>query len=146
MRRWIRSVAGVIALALISGLASAHHSTAMYDLARSVKLEGVVKSFQWGNPHNYVQLIATGDAGAQVEWSLECGTPVTATLMGWSKDSFKPGDRVSVVIAPSKDGSPNGTVKTATLANGTTLSSVAADAKAASPFDSIPSLKRVPTK
>jgi hypothetical protein len=131
---------------MISGTAWSHHSTAIYDLTRSVKLDGVVKSFQWGNPHNYVQVIVSGAAGAQVEWALECGTPVTATLMGWSKDSFKPGDHVSVVIAPSKDGSPNGTVKAATLANGTTLSSVAANDNAASPFDSIPALKRVPTK
>jgi len=146
MKRWTKSAMGLISVTMISGLAWAHHSTAMYDLTRSVKLDGVVKSFQWGNPHNYVQMIATGEAGEQVEWSLECGTPVTATLMGWSKDSVKPGDHVSMVIAPAKDGSPNGTVKTATLANGTTLSSVAADTRAASPFDSIPSLKRVPTK
>jgi hypothetical protein len=144
MKRFVRSVSWLLGASIISGFAWAHHSTAMYDFSKSVTLDAVVRSFQWGNPHNYIQLIATNDTGEQVEWAVEAGTPVTASRMGWSKDTHKPGDHLTLVVAPTKDGSPNGSLKTATLANGTTLKSVGADAGASSPFDSLPSLQRVP--
>lgn len=141
MTRVVRSFSWLMGITLAGGSAWAHHSTAMYDFSRSVTLDGVVRSFQWGNPHNYIQLGATNDKGVQEEWAVEAGTPVTASRMGWSKNSLKPGDHVKLIVAPTKDGSPNGSLKTATLADGTTLNSVGADAKASSPFDSIPSLE-----
>lgn len=127
---------------LISAASWGHHSTAAYDLARSETIEGVVKSFQWANPHNYIQVIVTDSKGDAREWAVEAGTPVTASRMGWRKDSVKPGDHVTMVIAPMRDGTPAGTLKTVKLPNGTVLTSVAAAAQAASPFDSIPSLPR----
>lgn len=146
MKRSIRSLSCLMGATLLCGLAWAHHSTAMYDFSKNLKLDAVVRSFQWGNPHNYAQLIVKNDKGDQKEWAVEAGTPVTASRMGWSKNTLKPGDHVTVIIAPAKDGSPNGSIKTVTLADGTVLQSVANDANATSPFDAIPSLPRATPK
>jgi hypothetical protein len=146
MKRSIRFAFLVLGANLISGFAWAHHSTAMYDFSKSVTLDAVVRSFQWNNPHNYIQVVAANDKGEPVEWAVEAGTPATASNMGWSKDTLKPGDHLKLVIAPARDGSHGGTLKTATLADGTTLNSVGGKTNASSPFDSIPSVERVPTK
>lgn len=138
-------LAGAAALAASASTAAwAHHSTALYDFKQSLTLKGTVRSFQWANPHNYLQLVVTDAKGKQVEWSIEAGTPATATRQGWTKDVVHAGDKVTVVVAPMRNGKPDGTIKTITLPNGKVLSSVAADPKASSPFDAIPTLKRVP--
>lgn len=145
-RIFFQCMLATLSFSVLSFNALAHHSTAAFDFLQSVELKGKVKRFRWANPHNYVQVIVTGDDGKETEWNLEVGTPATATKMGWSRDSFKYGDEVTIVIAPMKDGSPVGTVKTATLANGTTLTSVANDPNAAAPFEALPTLKRATPK
>lgn len=146
MNRINRSSLLLAALCLFSGIASSHHSTAIYDFEKSVTLQGVVKSFQWGNPHNYIQVVVPNGKGGQVEWAVEAGTPATASASGWSKSTLKAGDKVTLVVGPMKDGSPGGTLKIATLADGRQLRSVAADPRAAKVFDSIPSLQRATPK
>lgn len=136
----------LIGAAAFSGPAAAHHSTAAYDFTKSETLEGTVRSFQWANPHNYIQLVVTDAKGAKKEWSIEAGTPATATRQGWNRNVLKPGDKVTVVIAPMRDGSPGGTLRTIRLADGTTLNSVAADPNATSPFERLPELKRATPK
>jgi hypothetical protein len=145
MRKGTGRIAGLavlLAMASTSGVVWAHHSTALYDFTLDRKLEGVVRSFQWANPHNYAQILVTDDDGKVTEWAVEVGTPATATRMGWAKDSLKPGDHISIVVAPARDGTPAGTLKTATLADGRTLKSVAADPLATKPFESLPSVQR----
>ena len=117
---------GVCGLALL-GTAAAHHSTAMYDYTKTVKLTGTVRQFQWTNPHCFVQVIALNEQGKEVEWAIETGTPVISARKGWSKNSLKPGDKVSMVIRPLRDGSPGGTLHTVTLADGKVLSGAASD-------------------
>ena len=124
----------------------AHHSTARYDLSKSQMVDGVVQSFQWANPHSYIQLIVTDADGHKQEWAIEAGTPATETRMGWRRDSVKPGDKVSMVIAPARDGSHGDTLKTITLPDGTVLRNVAASAKALTIISSLPSLQRAPPK
>lgn len=132
--------------AALAAPAAAHHSTAAYDFNSSVTIEGTVRSFQWANPHNYIQLTVVDSSGRVREWSIEAGTPATATRHGWTRNTLKPGDKVTLVIAPMRDGSPGGTLRTARLPNGKILESVAADPNATKPFESLPELKRATPK
>ena len=120
----------------------AHHSTARYDLSRNEVIDGVVQSFQWANPHSYIQLIVTDADGNKTQWAIEAGTPATETRMGWTRESVKPGDKVSMVVAPARDSSHGATLKTVTLPNGTVLRNVAASAQASTIITSLPSLQR----
>lgn len=113
------------ALLCIAASASAHHSTAAYDQTKPTKLTGTVKELQWTNPHSWIQLVVPGKAGATTEWAIEFGNPVINLRNGWKRGDVKPGDKVSMVIYPQRDGSAHGTLATITLANGKTLSGAA---------------------
>lgn len=106
--------AGVI---LMGTQASAHHSTANFDYTKTVVLNGTVKKFQWTNPHSFIQVMAPDGKGAIVEWSVEAGSPGLQRRLGWTPDMVKPGDKVSVVIAPVRSGGPMGTLRQITLSN-----------------------------
>jgi hypothetical protein len=95
--RWI------IAIALAASPAAAHHSFGMFDVAKEVTLSGTVREFQWTNPHSWLQLEADGQ-----EYSIELGSPNSMSRRGWRKTTFLPGDRVTVVINPMRDGAPGG--------------------------------------
>jgi hypothetical protein len=113
----------------LSTAALAHHSTAGYDYTKKVTLTGTVRQMQWTNPHCYLQLLVTDASGHEVEWSIETGTPALSTTLGWSKNSVKAGDNVTLVLSPLKDGRHAGTLDTLMLSNGKVLRGVAAIAK-----------------
>src|SRR5487761_1022473 len=100
--------------------ASAHHSFAMFDQQHRIQVQGVVKSWQFTNPHSWLGLI-TMKNGQYILYSVECGPPVTLIRKGWSKDSFHPGDKVTVTVAPLKDGGDGGSMVKAVTASGVTL-------------------------
>ena len=90
-----------------AGGALAHHSYAMYE-QREIKLQGTVKAFEWTNPHIFIQVMAPDAKGNVVEWSLEGGGPGQLARGGWKFNSLKPGDKVTVGVAPLKDGRTGG--------------------------------------
>jgi len=121
----------MVALAAIGfgGAAMAHHSTAAYDYTKKLTLTGTVRQMQWTNPHCYLQLLVTDTSGKPVEWSIETGTPALSTTLGWTKDSVKAGDRVTLVLSPMKNGGHAGTLDTLTLPSGKVLRGAAANVK-----------------
>jgi len=80
--------------------AVAHHSPAMFDQQQRVTLQGTVRAFQWTNPHTYIQLEVKDAKGQQTEWSIEAAAPMYLQQHGWKPSSLKPGDPVTLVIAP----------------------------------------------
>ena len=98
----------LLALAIVTAQsAAAHHSYAMFDASRNLVLRGTVRELQWANPHCFLQVIVP-TAGAAVEWSVQMDSPQAAYREGWRPGSLKPGDRISLVIHPTKDGSHSG--------------------------------------
>ncbi len=89
-------------------------------------VEGVVKEVQWTNPHSYLQILAKGADGATAQWGVEIGAPAINVRLGWRKDSVKIGDKVSLAIAPARDGRKFGTLRVLTFEDGRTLKGVAA--------------------
>jgi len=82
--------------------AQAHHSTASFDMSRTVVVEGTVTRFEWSNPHVYVFVAQTTDAGDTVDWAVEAHAPALLRRMGWSNDTLAPGDVVVVTGNPSR--------------------------------------------
>lgn len=109
------SAAAVVSLVCTQG-ALAHHSFAMFDNQRQITLTGTVKSFQWTNPHAWLELIVKDPAtGKDADWSIEAGSVSTLKGMGWTRTSVKPGDKVEVVIHPMKDGTAGGSLVSAAI-------------------------------
>jgi hypothetical protein len=108
-----------IMLAAMAGAgppAVAHHSFAMYEPTKTLTFKGTVKSFQWTNPHVVVWILVQPDGGGAVqEWSLETTSPGVLTRAGWTRQSLKAGDRVSVTFSPLRDGSRGGGLNSVTL-------------------------------
>ncbi len=106
-------------LAAAAGAAApalAHHSFAMFEPTKKLTFKGTVKTFQWTNPHVILWLLGQPEGGAAAqEWSLETTSPGVLTRAGWTRQSLKAGDRVSVVISPLRDGSHGGSLNSVTL-------------------------------
>lgn len=112
------------AAALLFPLAAplaAHHSQAMFDLRQPRTITGTVRQFQFTNPHCYVQVVVRGPSGEDEEWSVEMGAPSHLLGRGWGRQTFKPGDRVTIVLSPLRDGSRGGELVSATTADGKPL-------------------------
>ena len=116
-------IAVVLALGLLAGVpASAHHSMAGFDRKNTVKLEGVVKTFSWQNPHCYIEIDVPGKDGKTVTWNVEMTAPGYLARAGWKKTSVKVGDKVTVLANPLLTGEPGALFVSVTLADGETLS------------------------
>ena len=115
-----------IAAACLATAATAHHSTAEFDYTKQVTIKGTVMEVQWTNPHSFIQLIADGDAGEKIQWSVEIGSPSLNVNMGWRKNSVKAGDVVTMLLSPARNGKPYGTLRVLTFADGQKLDGVAA--------------------
>jgi hypothetical protein len=101
----------VIGFALGSALmtvpALAHHSTSMYDMANPVTVTGVVKRFEWTNPHAFVYLDVKDDKGNTVEWEVEMMSLNHLRGYGWTRSTVKPGETISCTGGAAKSGAPS---------------------------------------
>ena len=115
----------LVAMALLlAGLpreAPAHHSFAMFDRERSIVISGVIREFQWTNPHTWIQVTVTDATGKQTEWSLEGGSPGILSRNGWKRGSLQAGDTVTIEIYPLKSGEPGGSFIEVTKSDGSKL-------------------------
>lgn len=98
----------VVGLLAVSVPVFAHHGNASYDATKTVMVKGTVTAFVWTNPHVFVKLDVTDDSGNTVHWIIEGQNPVSMTQIGWSKDTFKPGDKVEIEAMVAKNGNPIG--------------------------------------
>ena len=99
----------------------AHHGSAAFDTGKRVTLKGTVKEWVYGNPHCLLTLDVKGEDGQVVQWIAETQPPTSVFPLGYRKDSFKPGDEVSITVEPVKNGRPIGRILRAVLASGRTL-------------------------
>ena len=105
-----------------AGVALAHHSFAMYDNEHQVKVAGTVMGFDWNNPHVYIELAASDEHGETKSYTVECASPGILNRVGWKFNMIKPGDKITVIIAPLKTGESGGLLKQVTLADGRVFS------------------------
>ena len=118
-----RSLAiALVACSLVPwGSAEAHHSGAMFDRSRQVTLVGTVKDFSWTNPHSSFAVEVTKPDGSAELWGVEMNSPNNLVREGWTRNTLKPGDKVTAVVNPLRDGKPGGVYVGVTLPDGKTL-------------------------
>jgi hypothetical protein len=125
IRRTCATAAVAAALTVaFAGSASSHHSFAPFDLKTEKTVTGTVKQVEWTNPHTWVWLDVPNDQGGVDTWGFEGMSPNYLARRGWSRTTLKPGDRISVVFRPLKDGSKGGSFVRAKLANGQVLTMI----------------------
>lgn len=88
---------GAAVFLLICGPAFAHHGRSNYDVSGTVTVKGVVTGFDWVNPHALIYLDATDENGKVEKWIAETNSPNTLSRQGWTKNTVKPGDQITLV-------------------------------------------------
>jgi hypothetical protein len=122
MRRRLTAIcAASVALLILSVPVFAHHANAVFDVGKRVTVTGTVTEWFWANPHCLLRVEVTGNNGQIVRWVGETQAPPNVIPWGWSKQSFTPGDEVTITLEPVKNGQPLGRLLQAVLPNGKTL-------------------------
>ena len=99
----------------------AHHGAAAYDTDKRITMKVVVTEWFWANPHCFLKFDVKDDKANVVHWAIEASNPADMVNLGWSKDTFKPGDEVTVTFMPVKNGNPVGRIQQVVLASGQIL-------------------------
>lgn len=96
-------VVGTLAAAW-TPLGVAHHSTpANFVVDENVTLDGIVTQFYWRNPHAFIFMAITNDAGETEEWHVEMSNTIGLTRRGWTPETLQPGDVLTVIGNPARD-------------------------------------------
>jgi len=100
----------------------AHHSfAAEFDADSPIDLTGIVTSVKWSNPHTFFYIDVENEDGDWENWALELGSPNGLMRRGWTRNSLKIGDTVSVTGSRARDGSLKGNAREVVLASGQQL-------------------------
>ena len=104
-----RACSGLLAGALVviaSAPVLAHHSAAMFEEKKTVTVEGVVKEFQFTNPHSWLLVDVTDKNGKVTTWGFEAEGPSTLQRAGIRPSEFPVGTKLTITGRPMKDGRP----------------------------------------
>jgi len=111
-------VIAVLGLLVTSAPLLAHHSfAAEFDASKPLKLTGTVTKLEWTNPHTWFFVDVKGEDGKVTNWGFEMGSPNGLMRSGWTRNSMKAGDIVTVEASRAKDGSNNANARSVTLAS-----------------------------
>ena len=106
----------------------AHHGAASFDTSKKLTVKGTVVEWFWANPHCFLRFDVKGEDGQPVQWVVETQSGPNITPLGYSKQTFRPGDEVTVTLEPVRNGRPLGRLLSVVLPNGKKLGVSAATA------------------
>lgn len=113
--------AATAGLLIVSAPVSAHHGSAAFDAGKQAVMKGTVTRWVWANPHCFLSYDVKDDGGNVTHWVVETSNPPDMINRGWSKETFKPGDEVTVTVEPVKSGKAVGRLLEVVLPDGKTL-------------------------
>ena len=112
-------VGALVLLSLVR--VTAHHSNVAFAVETVLEAKGVVKEWQWSNPHTWLIMTVDDGKGGKIDWAMEGRAPGVLLRAGWTPKVLKAGDKVLVHYSPSKDGSKVGMIARVTLEDGRVL-------------------------
>jgi uncharacterized protein DUF6152 len=110
-----------IGLLIVSVPLFAHHGAASFDTTKKLTLKGTVVEWFWANPHCFLRFSVKDEGGQPVEWVVETQSGPNIVPLGYTKQTFKPGDEVTVTLEPVRNGKPLGRLLTVVLPSGKKL-------------------------
>src|SRR5687768_3779470 len=110
------AVAGLLLLTAVPAVFAHHSFAAEFDANKPFKMTGLVTKIEWQNPHTFFYIDVTDPATGKVtNWAMEMGSPNGLMRQGWTRNSMKIGDKVTVEGSLAKDGSPTGNARSVVL-------------------------------
>jgi hypothetical protein len=110
-----------IAMLLLAHTASAHHSSAGFNIQHPISIKGKVTSFDWSNPHAFIYLNVKNKSGGTDEWRVEANSPNMLSRAGWNREIIKAGDEITVTGGAANNGAMVMRLDNVVLANGQKL-------------------------
>ncbi len=118
MRTQLAVLAAAVGLCVAAERVVAHHSfAAEFDASKPIKLTGVVTKIEWMNPHTWFYVDVKDETGKLTNWALEMGSPNGLVRLGWTRNTMKIGDVVTVEASLARDGSNNANATVVILAS-----------------------------
>lgn len=99
----------------------AHHGNSAYDMSKTINIKATVTKFEYSNPHAQVYFDVTDDKGEAEHWVAETTNPGMLNRVGWTKNSLRPGDQVTLIANPNRVGARVVFLEKVVLANGQEL-------------------------
>jgi len=99
----------------------AHHGAASFDTTKKLTLKGSVVEWFWANPHCFLRFDVKDENGQTVQWVVETQSGPNIVPLGYTKQTFKPGDEVTVTLTPVRNGKPLGRLLSVVLPDGKKL-------------------------
>ena len=130
---WI--TAGILAASVSP---AAHHGAATFDTGKELVMEATVTEWVWSNPHCFLKFETREQNGTVRNWTVETSNPPDMVNRGWSRRSFKAGDRVTATVEPVKSGNPVGRLLQVMFADGRILSAGGGGGAPAAGRDGVP--------
>jgi len=122
MSKFLALAPVAIAAALTMTAAEAHHSFSMFNREVEMVKSGTVVRWAFNNPHSWLYLNVKNEDGSETLYSFEGSSPTSLITRGITGATFEPGDTVTFMYCPLKDGRPGGAIGWAQLSDGTYVS------------------------
>jgi Family of unknown function (DUF6152) len=111
----------ILGFLMVSAPTFAHHGNSAYDMSKTVAQKATITKFEYSNPHTQVYYDVTDDKGNVEHWVAETTNPAMLNRVGWSKESLKPGDQVTLFVNPNRVGAKVTFLQKVQLADGKEL-------------------------
>lgn len=122
MQRTLAAIlVGAFALCAAARVAAHHSFAAEFDANAPIELTGTVTKIEWANPHTFFYIDVQNAEGKYENWALEMGSPNGLMRRGWTRDTLKLGDSVTITGSRAKDGSLKGNARSVVLSTGRRL-------------------------
>lgn len=112
----------LLLLSVVTVPSFAHHSMSGYDFGRTLTMKATITNFAWSNPHVQIQFEVRDENGNTTAWMAEGPSPSRLSKRGWSGDTLKTGDQVTIIGNPAKNGGREMRLEEVTLADGQDMS------------------------
>lgn len=125
--KFVTMLAAMVCVVTIAGVLFAHHGASAYDRSKLTNFKATITDFRYINPHVQIFFDARDDKGSVIHWNCESINPGMLSKQGWSKNTLKAGDQVTLVAFPAREGAPVCLLQKLILADGKTLDTILLD-------------------